>query len=89
MFKEYNHKAIKYTNKEIVICLMKEVGERFTLIYIYIYISTLGGTDNVRVTVLSYICKFPNYIYSCEFEKKSGWSNPLKHLLTHWTPQVD
>ena len=38
MFKEYNHKAIKYTNKEIVICLIKEVGERFTLIYIYIYI---------------------------------------------------
>ena len=46
----------------------------------------MGGTDNVRVIVLSYICKHPNCTYSCEFEKKSGWSNPLKNLLTHWTP---
>ena len=30
MFKEYNPKAIKYTNTEIVMCLMKEVGERVT-----------------------------------------------------------
>ena len=31
MFKETNPKLIKYTNKEIVICLMKEVGERVAL----------------------------------------------------------
>ena len=48
-------------------------------------ISTLAGIDNVRVTVLSYICEYPNCTYSCEFEK-SGWSNPLKHLLIYWTP---
>ena len=50
-------------------------------------VDTLGGTDNVRVTVLSYKCKFPNCLNFCEFEKKRGSSNPLKHLLTHWTPE--
>ena len=68
MFKEYNPKAIKYTNTEIVMCLMKEVGERVTKKKENI--STLGGTGNARVTVLSYIYKFPNCSYSCEFEKK-------------------
>ena len=44
---------------------MKEVGERVTLKSIDI----LGGTDNVRVIVLSYICKYPNCTYPCDFEK--------------------
>ena len=33
-------------------------------------VSTLRGTDNVCVTDLSYQCKFPNCLYSCEFKKK-------------------
>ena len=50
---------------------MKVVGERVTFKNKK-NISTLGGTYNVRVTVLSYECKFPNCSYSCDFEKKSG-----------------
>ena len=56
MFKETNPKLIKYTNKEIVMCLMKEVGERVSLKRKK-SIDTLGGIDDVRVTVLRYICK--------------------------------
>ena len=50
-------------------CLMKAVGERVSLKRKK-SIDTLGGTDDVRVTVLRYICKHPNCTYSCVFEKK-------------------
>ena len=69
MFKETNPKLIKYINKEIVMCLMKEVGERVALKREKSS-DTLGGTDDIRVTVLRYICKHPNCTYSCVFEKK-------------------
>ena len=66
-------------------CLIDEVGERNTFKNKK-SVSTLGVTDNVCVTVLSYEYKCPTSLYSCEFEKKSGWSNSLNHLLTYWTP---
>ena len=69
MFKETNLKLLKYTNKEIVMCLMKEVGERVALKRKK-SVDTLGETDDVRVTVLRYIWKHPNCTYSCVFEKK-------------------
>ena len=69
MFKESNHKAIKYMNKGTVMCMMSEVDENVTFKNRKI-VSTLRGTNNVRVTDLSYEYKFPNCLYSCEFKKK-------------------
>ena len=84
MFKDTNPKLIKYTNTETVMCLMKEVGERITLKRKKI-IGTLGGTDDIRVTfyATSVNILIAHILVNL---KKSGWSNPLKHLLTHWTP---
>ena len=50
-------------------CLIDEVGERNTFKNKK-SVSTLGVTDNVCVTVLSYEYKCPTSLYSCEFEKK-------------------
>ena len=60
MFKESKHKEKKHTSKDIVMCLMNEVGEKVTDKNKK-SVSTFGGTNDKRVTILSYECKIPNF----------------------------
>lgn len=62
MFKEFKHKVKKHTSKDIVMCLMNEVGEMVTDKNKK-SVSTFEGTYDKHVTILNYEYKIPNFIF--------------------------
>ena len=65
----YDRKDTKYTNKNIVMCLVKKTREKVTFKNNK-SVSTFGRTNSVHVVVLDYEYKFPTCLHSCEFKKE-------------------